>query len=205
VDGNVTDITLHSVVVRNWDMSVSTIPVYNLVSDSFRNWRGLADAGGRRIKRSLYIDMQSIHFLTQPEIDKLSKMPLLSDYMRGKLSEIEQSNLEKNVPQDDYSAGRHLTNLGTFRAYTAFYLRSLNIVAPNMPFVVRQLQPEAVGIPIELYFFCSFKAWENYECIQADIFDHLLAIVKDFGLRIYQSPSGADLHALADNFRPPKT
>jgi miniconductance mechanosensitive channel len=194
-DGSVIDITLQSVVVRNWDMSISTIPIYSLVSDSFHNWRGLAEAAGRRIKRSLYIDTQSICFLTQAEIEKLSAIPLLSAYMREKLSEIEEYNGKNNVSGG--KAERRLTNIGTFRAYTELYLKSLPIIAPGMPFLVRQLQPEATGIPLELYFFCSEKVWVDYERIQSDIFDHLLAIIKEFGLSIYQNPSGADLRFLA--------
>jgi miniconductance mechanosensitive channel len=194
--GSVIDITLQSVVVRNWDMTISTVPIYSLVSDSFRNWRGLADSDGRRVKRFLYIDMQSIHFLRPDEIEKLSAIPLLSEYIRVQLEEIHAYNREHAT--DDFMAERSLTNIGTFRAYTEFYLKSLPIVATNMPFVVRQLQPEATGIPLELYFFCSDKVWENYERIQSDVFDHLLAIIKEFGLRVSQSPSGMDLRFLVE-------
>jgi miniconductance mechanosensitive channel len=192
VEGNVTDITLHSVVVRNTDMSISTIPIYSLVSDSFRNWRGLADAEGRRVKRSLNIDMQSVHFLSPDEIERLSAIPLLSDYMREKLAEIDARK------EDDFMRGRRLTNLGAFRAYTESYLKSLPVADQNMPLIARQLQPGADGIPLELYFFCSDKVWANYERIQADIFDHLLAVIKEFDLRVCQNPSGADLRHLSD-------
>ncbi|MDR0383145.1 MAG: mechanosensitive ion channel family protein [Spirochaetaceae bacterium] len=197
-DGTVIDITLQSVVVRNYDMSVSAIPIYSFISDSFHNWRGLADAAGRRIKRSLRIDMQSVHFLAPSEIEKLSVIPLLSDYMREKLAETDACNNENGILKDDFTAGRRLTNLGTFRAYAELYLKSLPITAKNMPFVVRQLQPEATGIPLEMYFFCSDKVWVNYERIQADIFDHLLAVIKEFGLSVYQNPSGEDLRLLAE-------
>jgi miniconductance mechanosensitive channel len=197
-DGNVIDITLQSAVVRNWDMSISTIPIYSLVSDSFHNWRGLAEAAGRRVKRSLYIDALSVHFLSPAEIEKLSAIPLLSAYMRDKLAEIEAFNGQNDV-SGGKQAERRLTNLGTFRAYTELYLKSLPVIAPDTPFVVRQLQSEAFGIPLELYFFCSDKVWANYECIQSDIFDHLFAIMKHFGLCVYQNPSGTDVRFLAES------
>jgi miniconductance mechanosensitive channel len=201
--GSVTDITLQSVVVRNWDMTISTVPIYSLVSDSFRNWRGIAEADGRRVKRFLYIDIQSIHFLRPEEIEKLSAIPLLSEYMSTQLEEIHASGREQ--APDAFMAERRLTNIGAFRAYTEFYLKSLPIVAKNMPFVVRQLQPEAAGLPLELYFFCSDKVWENYERIQADVFDHLLAIVKEFGLCVCQAPSSMDLRFLAGKLNGPET
>jgi miniconductance mechanosensitive channel len=196
-EGSVIDITLQSVVVRNFDMTICTVPIYSLVSDSFRNWRGVANSAGRRVKRSLYIDMQSIHFLKPDEIEKLSAIPLLSEYISSKIEEINAYNSGQGVSHDAFMAERRFTNLGMFRAYTERYLKSLPIIAKDMPFVVRQLQPEATGIPIELYFFCSNKVWENYEQIQADIFDHLLAIIKEFGLCVCQSPNGMDLRTLA--------
>jgi miniconductance mechanosensitive channel len=189
-DGSVIDITLQSVVVRNWDLSISTIPIYSLISDSFHNWRCLAESPGRRVKRSLYIDARSVRFLTQAEIEKLSAIPLLSAYMRDKLAEIGTHNGKNNVSGGNITAERRLTNLGTFRAYTELYLKSLPIIAPDMPFVVRLLQSEAIGIPLELYFFCSEKVWINYEHIQSDIFDHLLAIITEFGLGICCLPAG---------------
>ncbi|MDR2445375.1 MAG: mechanosensitive ion channel family protein [Spirochaetaceae bacterium] len=198
-EGSVIDITLQSVVVRNWDMSISTVPVYSLVSDSFRNWRGLASSDGRRVKRSIYIDMQTVHFLSGAEAENLSNIPLLSEYMRGKLDEIDAYTRENGIREGDFTGGPHLTNLGVFRIYVESYLKSLSIIAQNMSFVVRLLQPEATGIPLELYFFCSDKVWENYEHIQSCIFEHLLAVVKEFDLRVSQTPTGADLRAITVN------
>jgi miniconductance mechanosensitive channel len=195
-DGSVVDITLQSVVVRNFDMSISTIPIYSFVSDSFKNWRGLASSAGRRIKRSICIDMQTIHFLSREEMEKLSRMPPLSAYMRAKLDEANAYSNENNISDDAPVPGTHITNLGAFRTYVESYLKTLPIIAQNMSFVVRLLQPEATGIPLELYFFCSDKVWENYEHIQADIFEHLLAVIKEFGLNVSQAPSGADLRTL---------
>ncbi|MDR2659937.1 MAG: mechanosensitive ion channel family protein [Spirochaetaceae bacterium] len=192
-NGKVIDITLQTVMVQNWDMTISTIPIYSFVSDSFRNWRGVENAPGQRIKRSLYIDMDSIHFLSPDEIETLSRIPLLSDHIRNKLNEIDSYNKKNAIPQADITLGRELTNLGVFRIYIEFYIKSLNIIAANMPFVVCQHQPVATGLPLELYFFCSDKSWINYERLQANIFDHLLAIIKEFKLRVYQNPSGADL------------
>jgi miniconductance mechanosensitive channel len=197
-DGSVIDITLQSAVVRNWDMSISTIPIYSLVSDSFHNWRGLAEAAGRRVKRSLYIDAQSVHFLSPSEIEKLSAIPLLSAYMRDKLAEIKAYNGQNDVSGGNL-AERRLTNLGAFRAYTELYLKSLPVIAPDTPFVIRQLQSEATGIPLELYFFCSDKVWVNYERIQSDIFDHLFAVIKKFGLNVFQNPGGADLRFFTES------
>jgi miniconductance mechanosensitive channel len=194
-DGSVIDITLHSVVVRNFDMSTSTIPIYSFVSDSFKNWRSLASSAGRRVKRSIYIDMQTIHFLSDDEMEKLSGIPLLSGYMRAKLDEI---NAYKNSIREDAPVSEpRITNLGAFRAYAESYLKTLPIIAKDMSFVVRLLQPETTGIPLELYFFCSDKVWENYEHIQAEIFEHLLAVIKEFDLNVSQAPGGADLRALA--------
>ncbi|MDR2344022.1 MAG: mechanosensitive ion channel family protein [Spirochaetaceae bacterium] len=208
-DGSVMDITLQSVVIRNWDMSITTVPIYSFVSDSFKNWRGLAASAGRRVKRSIYIDMRSIHFLSNDEAENLSRIPLLSGYMHRKLNEINGCGPEDGMRQDDFISGPRLTNIGAFRAYIEAYLKSLPVIAQNMPFVVRELQPESTGIPLELYFFCSDKVWENYEHIQADIFDHLLAVIKEFGLSVCQIPGGPDPRFLAGqlpftNFLPDK-
>jgi miniconductance mechanosensitive channel len=195
-EGTVADITLQSVVVRNTDMSISTIPIYSLVSDSFRNWRSLADAAGRRVKRSVYVDTQTIHFLSRDEMERLSGIALISGYMRGKIDDMNARDTEDGGDGGSASAPR-LTNLGVFRVYLEAYLKSLPVVAKNAPFVVRLLQAEAAGLPLELYFFCSDKAWENYERIQADISEHLFAMIKEFGLAVRQDPGGADLRVLA--------
>jgi miniconductance mechanosensitive channel len=197
-DGNVTDVTLQSVVVQNWDNTISTIPIYSLISSSFKNWRGMSDGGGRRIKRSIYIDMRSVRFLRQDEIQHLASLPPLTAYMQAKLADITTYNRANNIPDDDYVSGRHLTNLGTYRAYTDAYLKALPIAAKGMTNMVRYLAPDGNGLQMEIYLFSADKKWENYEGIQADIIDHLLAILPEFGLKVFQNPSGSDLALIAE-------
>jgi miniconductance mechanosensitive channel len=197
-DGDVIDITLQSVKVRNWDKTITTIPIYALVSDSFKNWRGMSDSGGRRIKRSIYIDARSVRFLTKEEIVRLAALPPLAEYMKNKLAEITEYNRNRSIPEDDYVSGRHLTNLGTYRAYTEVYLKALPHAAKNMTNMVRYLQPDENGVRMEIYLFSADTAWVNYERIQADIIDHLLAILPEFGLRAFQNPSGGDIQLLAE-------
>jgi len=195
-DGNVIDITLQSVKVRNWDNTISTIPIYALVSDSFKNWRGMSESGARRIKRSISIDMRSVHFLSREEIEKLSKIKLIKKYMEDKLAEVSEYNRACGIPEDDYVSGRRLTNLGTFRAYAQIYLESVKEAAKGMTNMVRYLQPDENGLQVEFYFFSSDTVWENYENIQADIIDHLLAVLEEFDLRVFQNLCGSDLQAL---------
>ncbi len=190
-DGNVIDIALTTVKVRNWDKTITTIPSYSLISDSFKNWRGMEECGGRRIKRALNIDMNSIAFLSPEQIERLGKLALLRDYLDGKQHELAEWNEGVGDPVN----GRRLTNVGTFRAYIAAYLRSLPIVHEELTFLVRQLDPGEHGLPIEVYFFSTDQEWANYEAIQSDIFDHLLALLPEFGLRIFQSPGGVDFQA----------
>ncbi|MDR1219365.1 MAG: mechanosensitive ion channel family protein [Treponema sp.] len=197
-DGDVIDITLQSVKVQNWDKTITAIPIYALVSDSFKNWRGMSESGGRRIKRSIYIDMRSARFLAAEEITRLSALPPLAEYMKNKLAEITEYNRSLNIPDDDYVSGRHLTNLGTYRAYTEAYLKSLPQSAKNMINMVRYLQPNENGLQMEIYLFSADKIWVNYERIQADIIDHLLAILPEFGLKVFQKPSGGDLQMIAE-------
>ncbi|MDR0562998.1 MAG: mechanosensitive ion channel family protein [Spirochaetaceae bacterium] len=197
-DGFVIDMNLQSVKVKNWDNTITSIPIYALISGSFKNWRGMSESDGRRIKRSLYIDMRSVRFLTQEEIETLSKIPALSEYMRTKMEEITAHNRSLNIPDQDYVSGRHLTNLGTYRAYTEIYLKNLPYAAKNLTNMVRYLQPDENGIQMELYLFCADKVWINYERIQADIIDHLLAIMPQFGLRVFQNPSGSDFQLIAE-------
>ncbi|MDR1363379.1 MAG: mechanosensitive ion channel family protein [Spirochaetaceae bacterium] len=196
--GEVIDITLQSVVVRNWDLTISTIPIYSFISDSFRNWRGVNEGQKGRVKCSLYIDMDSVHFLSLSEITALSKIPLLSEHICLKLDEINASNKENGLPPGNFTLERQLTNLGVFRIYIELYIKSLSILAPNMSFVVSQQQPAATGLPLEVYFFCIDKSWINHESIQAGIFDHLLAIIKEFDLRVYQNMGAADLRFLGE-------
>jgi miniconductance mechanosensitive channel len=196
-DGNVIDITLQSVEVQNWDNTISTIPIYSLITGSFKNWRGMSESGGRRIKRSIYIDMRSVRFLSKEEIEYFSTVPLLSAYINGKIAEITDFNRANNIPDDDYVSGRHLTNLGTYRAYTDAYLHAHPMAAPNMTNMVRYLAPDGNGLQMEIYLFSADKKWENYEGIQADIIDHLLAILPEFRLKVFQNPSGSDFELLA--------
>ncbi len=191
-DGDVIEIGLNTVKVRNFDNTVTTIPTYALVSESFRNWRGMFNAGGRRIKRSLIIDVNSIHFCAKEELATLEKIVLLKDYLAEKKREVTQDNQQKGVDSNDPVNARQLTNIGTFRVYIETYLKQHAKVHPNMTCMVRQLPATAVGLPLELYFFTNDVAWVNYEKIQADIFDHLFAVAAHFNLRIFQEPSGYD-------------
>jgi miniconductance mechanosensitive channel len=191
-DGDVIEIGLNTVKVRNFDNTVTTIPTYALVSESFRNWRGMFNSGGRRVKRSIIIDVNTIHFCTKEELATLEKVVLLKDYLAEKKREVEQDNVKKGVDSNDPVNARQLTNVGTFRVYIEAYLKQHKKVHPNMTCMVRQLPASAVGLPLELYFFTNDVAWVNYEKIQADIFDHLFAVAPHFNLRVFQEPSGYD-------------
>ncbi len=192
-DGFVIDIALHTVKVENWDKTVTTIPTYRLFSDSFRNWRTMFTSGGRRIKRTLRLDAGSVRFLDDAECDRLKRFLLLTDYLAAKQKEIADANLGMGEVGKDLVNRRRLTNVGTFRAYTEAYLKSHPGINKNMILMVRMLEPGDKGIPIELYCFTSSTAWVEYERVQGDVFDHLLAILPELGLRLYQSPAGNDL------------
>ncbi len=192
-DGDVIEITLTTVKVRNWDKTITTIPTYALIADSFKNWRGMQETGGRRIMRSLFIDMQSVRFLSEEDIARLRKAQLLATYIERKLAEVERYNRENRIDTSSPVNGRRLTNLGTFRAYLAAYIKSHPGIHPDLIAMVRQLQPTPEGLPLEIYAFTNDIAWVNYETIQADIFDHILAVVPEFGLRVFQIPSGSDM------------
>ncbi|WP_151753758.1 mechanosensitive ion channel family protein [Acinetobacter soli] len=194
-DGDVIDMSLHTVTVQNFDKTFTTIPTNKLITDTFKNWRGMSESGCRRIKRSLFIDQSSIHFMSEKEQDKLKSFILLNQYLDLKKSEITLFN-EQLSNQSVYNQ-RRLTNLGTFRAYIEFYLKQHSGIAQNQSLIVRQLQPTSEGIPLEIYAFTNTTAWNAYEAIQSDIFDHLLAITPEFGLKIYQAPSGTDMKSLA--------
>jgi miniconductance mechanosensitive channel len=171
-DGNVIEVTLNTVKVRNWDNTITTIPPYALVSDSFQNWRGMSESDGRRVKRSVNIDMSRVRFCTKEQIERFRRMPLLTDYInRATASEGE---------------GGRLTNLGVFRMYLTLYINHHVGVNHSMISMVRQLQPTAMGIPLELYFFTRDKSWVPYENLQADVFDHLLAVIGEFDLQVFQ-------------------
>lgn len=191
-DGTVIDISLNTVKVQNWDKTISTIPTYSLVSESFSNWKGMEESGGRRIKRHLNIDVKSIHFLSESEIEKFEQIRLLKDYMIEKKNEIRASNPEHEIPVNQ----RRLTNIGTFRKYVEAYLMENPSVNKDMTFLVRQLQSSELGLPLEIYVFSKDQEWANYEAIQADIFDHILAIVPEFNLRVFQNPTGDDFQKL---------
>ena len=192
-DGDVIDVSLTTVKVRNWDKTITTIPTYSLISDSFKNWRGMFESGGRRIKRSLFIDMQTVAFATEDQLAAWQKIRLLRPYLAEKLAEIAEENTRRGEDLGVLGNGRRLTNLGTFRAYCVAYLKANPRIHQDMTFLVRQLQPTGQGVPLEIYVFTNDTRWAIYEGIQADIFDHLLAIVGQFGLRVFQTPSGYDV------------
>ncbi len=196
-DGSVIDVALTTVKVQNWDKTIATIPTYALISDSFKNWRGMSESGGRRIKRAIYIDMSSVKFCTEEMLEKLKKFKYISEYIERKMEEIKEHNLAAGVDESELVNGRHLTNIGTFRAYVAAYLRNHPKIHQEMTFLVRHLEPTPNGLPIQIYVFSNDQVWANYEAIQADIFDHILAVIPKFELRIFQNPTGADFQNLA--------
>jgi len=193
VDGFVIDIALHNVTVQNWDKTYSIFPTKKLVSESFRNWRGMEESGGRRIKRSLHLDQTSVRFLNEDDIHALKKLVVLDNYLQEKEDEINQQNAALAAQGKDTVNMRRLTNLGTFRAYVDHYLRNHPEIHQELLMSIRQLQPTATGIPLEIYCFTKDVRFVQHENIQADIFDHLLAILPVFGLRVFQQPSGFDL------------
>ena len=194
-DGDVIDMSLHTITVQNFDKTLTTIPTNKLVTDTFKNWRGMASAGVRRIKRSIYIDQSSVHFMTDKEQQKLKEFLLLDQYLNTKHSELESFNQQLSN-QASYNQ-RRLTNLGTFRAYMEFYLNQHPGIAQKQSLIIRQLQPTSEGLPLEIYAFTNTTVWKDYEAIQSDIFDHLIAIIPEFGLKVYQAPSGADFKQFA--------
>ena len=205
-DGDVIDIALNTVKVQNGDKTITTIPTWRLVSESFKNWRGMRDSGGRRIKRQIIIDAGSIRFLSDTEIAELGKITLLSDYLREKSQAIQiaRSIAENTLGSECARVAanqRRLTNLGTFRAYVQAYLQAHADIRQDMSLLVRTLEPAAYGVPMELYCFTATTNWSDYEAIQSNIFDHLLAILPEFGLRPFQNPSGSDLQALLHHAR----
>ena len=191
-DGDVIELSLHTIKVQNWDKTITAIPTYKLIEQSFKNWRGMQESGGRRIKRSFFIDMRSIRFLTDEEIDRLENFAVLRDYIRQKRQELAEFNKSYARDPNLIVNGRRLTNVGTLRAYLFGYLRQHPKIHQQMTLMVRQLAPTPKGLPLELYTFTKVTNWVEYEGIQADIFDHVLSIVHEFGLRVFQAPSGAD-------------
>lgn len=195
-DGDVIDISLTTVKVQNWDKTIATVPTYALVSESFNNWKGMEESGGRRIKRSINIDMSSVAFLDAAQIEKFRKYHLLKAYITRQEKEMDEYNQSLHLEEDTVTNGRKMTNLGTFRVYLENYLHAHPKINQDMTFLVRHLQPTEIGIPLEIYVFSSDQAWAKYEGIQADIFDHVLAIIPEFGLRVFQNPTGADFQSL---------
>ena len=192
-DGTVLEISLTTVKVQNFDNTISTLPTYSLVSESFQNYRGMKDSGVRRMKRSISIDMSSVKFCTQEMLDKFRKITILQEYIDRTEAELENYNRENKIDNSVFVNGRRQTNIGVFRAYLEFYLQQHPLVNNKNDQLVRQLQPNSLGIPIEVYAFISETEWISFEKIQSDIFDHILAIVPQFDLRVFQSPTGEDL------------
>jgi miniconductance mechanosensitive channel len=195
-DGDVIDIALHTVKVQNWDKTITFIPTKRFITDPFKNWRGMQESGGRRIKRSLLVDQQSIHFLSADEWQQLYRFRLLRDYLDSKQAEIDAWNQKLEEAGKEPVNTRRISNIGTFRAYIDQYLRNHPKVHQQMTLMVRQLQPTSDGLPLEVYCFTNTTVWTEYESAQSDIFDHLLSIAGEFGLRVFQHPSGADMRGL---------
>ncbi len=192
-DGDVIDMALHTVKVQNWDKTIITIPTYKLIEDSFRNWRGMKESGGRRIKRPIYIDMSTVRFLEDDDLERFENFVLLEHYIGSKRKELEEYNARVSGKAGMIANARRLTNLGTFRAYLVNYLsQHPDINSEGMTFLIRHLEPGPEGLPMEIYVFARTTVWNEYERIQADIFDHVLAIIHEFDLRVFQKPTGYD-------------
>ena len=189
---------MHTVRVQNWDKTITTIPTHKLITESFKNWRGMSESGGRRIKRSIHIDMSSIRFLTDEEIESFRSFAPLREYMDLKVKELDAHAADHVLEPGITSDPRRLTNIGTLRAYIVSYLKQhADLNTKGMTFLVRQLKPGSQGLPIEIYVFSSDTRWSAYEDIQADIFDHILAMIPEFRLRVFQAPSGSDVRLIA--------
>jgi len=195
-DGIVTDIALTTVKIQNWDKTISTVPSYSLISDSFQNWRGMEESGGRRIKRSVYIDISSVKFCDNKLLSKLSEIQIIKEYIESTEAELKKYNEAHSIDNSVVVNGRRQTNIGIFRAYLKAYLKRKSEIHNEMTFLVRQLQPTEHGLPIEIYVFSKVQEWAEYENIQADIFDHVLAAVPQFELSIFQNPGGNDFSKL---------
>lgn len=191
-DGDVLDISLNTVKVQNFDKTITTIPTYAMVSESFTNWTGMQESGGRRIKRSINIDMKTIRFCTPEMLEKFKKIQVLKDYIQTKENEIKKYNEENGIDNSILVNGRRLTNIGIFRKYIEEYLRKKQDIKKDFTFLIRQLKPDVSGLPLEIYVFTDTTNWVKYEGIQADVFDHLLAVLPEFGLQPFQNPSGSD-------------
>ena len=194
-DGDVIDIALHTIKIQNWDKTISIIPTHKLIDSSFKNWKGMSESGGRRIKRSIYLDLNSIKFCNSEMIEKFKKIDLLKEYINSKISDIGNHNQSKDVEKSSLN-GRSLTNIGTFRAYIQNYLRNSSDINQGMTFLIRQLSPGKNGLPLEIYVFSNSTDWIKYESIQSNIFDHLIASVAEFDLTLFQNPTGRDFKGI---------
>jgi len=196
VDGDVLEIALTTVKIRNFDNTITTVPTQALINDSFKNWAGMQKSGGRRIKRAINIDLSSIRFCDVEMLERFSKIQYISEYITGKQGELSEFNDQYKVDLTQLANGRRLTNLGTFRAYLEAYLSNHPQINKDLTFLIRQLKPTETGVPIEIYVFSTEKRWTYYEGIQSDIFDHVLAVIPEFDLRVYQYPTGWDMNNL---------
>ena len=196
-DGDVIEITLTTVKVQNFDNTITTIPTYALINESFKNWRNMNLSGGRRIKRYVNIDLGSIKFCSSEMLEQFKRIQLISQYIQNRQEEILVYNKKHQVDESTLVNGRRLTNIGVFRSYVEAYLRHHPMIHKDMTFLIRQLSPSENGLPIEIYVFCKDTNWTAYEAIQADIFDHILAVVPEFDLRVFQEPSGSDFQKIA--------
>jgi len=197
-NGEVLEVALTTVKVRNWDKTITTLPTYALISDSFKNWRGMSSSGVRRIKRAISIDMNSVKFLDEELIAKMKSIRLLKDYMEEKEAAMDEWNKGENISSCDTLNARTLTNLGTFRAYVLAYLQNHPKMSKQETLMVRQLEPTSTGLPIEVYAFSKDNVWVNFEGLQGDVFDHLLAVLEEFDLKVFQNPSGSDFSTLTE-------
>ncbi|MEO1995397.1 MAG: mechanosensitive ion channel domain-containing protein [Planctomycetaceae bacterium] len=195
-DGAVLDVTLTTVKVQNWDNTITTIPTYAITSDSFKNWRGMEKSGGRRIKRAIMLDMNTIKFCTPSMLERFQRIDILREYLSERTQQIEQEHQHQRTDAGHAINSRRLTNIGTFRIYLVEYVRRLPELNSDMTLLVRQLAPTREGLPIELYFFSSNTAWVEFESIQADLFDHILSVASEFDLALFQSPTGADFRGI---------
>lgn len=191
-DGEVLEVALTTVKVRNWDMTITTLPTYALISDSFKNWRGMSQSGVRRIKRAVQLDLQSVKFVDDNLLKRLKTFKLIEGYLNSKEDELEKWNTAKGVESTDIRNARVLTNVGIFRAYALAYLKKHKMISQSHTILVRQLQPNEYGLPLEIYVFCNDNRWVEFEAVQSDIFDHLLAVMEEFDLKVYQRTSGND-------------
>ena len=197
-DGTVIEISLNTIKVQNWDNTITTIPTYACISESFYNWKGMEESGGRRIKRSVTIDMKSIKFCTPEMIKKFKKIQILRDFIEKKEKELDAHNKKHKIDNSVVVNGRRMTNVGVFRAYIGAYLHNHPKINNEMTSMVRQLQPTDKGLPLQIYVFSNDKRWVEYEKIQSDIFDHILAVAPEFDLRVFQNPSGYDIVKLLE-------